>query len=185
MMDVTMVFENGVQNIHLLREVTTVQRSVDVEPAQEAEQRVNVIPAPAISFWGKLLKTDSVEETLRFILYVRDNPVDNPFLDEQDGLTVWAPAYEQLLYDEGKIDELTLGGFNRTRELLGLPVKDESGISTMSAQQDNSAYLENTAWECYTKLASVDGLLDKINEDADTMVASFVDRKDEETSQDG
>lgn len=181
-MDVTMMFENGEQNIHLVREVTTVQRSADVEPAQEVEQRVNVIPVTAISFWGKLLKTDSVEETIRFILYVRDNPAESPFLNEQDGLTIWAPAYEQLMYDEGKIDELTLGGFNKTRELLGLPIKNESGISTMSAQQDQSAYLENTAWECYTKLASIDGLLDEINEKADSMVASFVDRKNEEVS---
>lgn len=184
-MDVTMMYENGVQNIHLTREVTTVSRTADVEPAQGPEQRVNVIPVSAISFWGKLLKTDSVEETIRFILYVRDNPIENSFLNEQDGLTVWAPAYEQLMYDAGKIDELTLGGFNKTRELLGLPIKNESGIATMSAQDDSTSYLENTAWECYTKLSTIDGIFDEINDMADKMVDSFVSKDKIEVDDNG
>lgn len=187
-MDVEIRTQNGVDNLFLTREVTTVARTVEAVEQQQTEQRYNMIPMSAVAFWGRLLQTDSVEETLRFILFVRDNPVDQQ-LDEETGLTVWAPAYEQLMYDAGEIDELTLGGVNATRQALGLPIKDESGISPMSDQPDPTAYLSNAAWECWTKLGSVDGLLDRIEQTGQAMVDDFVNKKtfnnDEEVDSDG
>lgn len=189
-MDVEIKTQNGVDNLFLTREITSVARTVDAVEQQQPEQRYNMIPMSAVAFWGKLLQTDSVDETLRFILFVRDNPVDS-CLDQETGLTVWAPAYEQLMYDAGEIDELTLGGVNATRQALGLPLKSGPGISLMAEQSDSTAYLSNAAWECFTKLESVDGLLDKIEQTGQSMVDSFLTNRnifnndDEEVSQDG
>lgn len=176
-MDLKVIEDANGKSFEVTRSVTTT-KSGESTPSEFT--RVNIIPVEALGMYMKLLHCDSLEEAAKFILFIRDNQIDtskgNP----------WGPAYEQLAYDNGKIDELTLGGFNKTRELLGLPLKQEGGVATRAAVSDRTSYLRTTQSEFQSFLSASPDLVEMINKKSDDMIRSFyTTQQPEEVDDDG
>lgn len=158
-MDLRVVDDSQGKSFEVTRSVMTT-KSGESEPSEFT--RVNIIPVEALGMYMKLLHCDSLEEAAKFILFIRDNQIDTSLGNP------WKPAYEQLAYDNGLIDELTLGGFNKTRELLGLPLKQEGEVSLMTASVDRTSYLRTAQSEFQSFLSA--------NED----IASMIDTKSQQ-----
>ena len=152
-MDIKVIDDGVGKSFDISRSVTRV-----VTGTNEGKEytKHNIIPLAALGMYQKLLHCDSLEEAAKFIMFIRDNQIDTSIKNP------WGPAYEQLAYDQGLVSELTLGGFNETRRMLGLPTKNESGISPMSNEVDRTLYLTSAESEIQSYLASDDSLVEYI-----------------------
>ena len=177
-MDLRVIDDRNGKSFEVTRTVITTKSG---ESAPSEFTRVNVIPVEALGMYMKLLHCDSLDEAARFILFIRDNQIDTSVTNP------WPPAYEQLAYDNGEIDELTLGGFNKTRELLGLPLKQEGEISLMAASTDRTSYLRTAQSEFQSFLSANEDIVDMIDTKSQQIVDSLYQKhvNAEEVDDDG
>lgn len=175
-MDLRVIDDSHGKSFEVTRSVMAT-KSGESDPSEFT--RVNIIPIEALGTYMKLLHCDSLDEAAKFILFIRDNQIDTSIVNP------WPPAYEQLAYDNGEIDELTLGGFNKTRELLGLPLKQEGEILLMAASADRTSYLRTAQSEFQSFLSANEDIVEMIDTKSQQIVDSLYPKPVKEEVDDG
>lgn len=127
----------------------------------------------AIAAIGALLGTESDEETIQSILYIREN--GEPMPDPITGRNAWTTAYEQL-EAEARDEPLTASadaenGIDATRRALGLPPR----AATFSASAMETVSLPAIDESVTTALAEAS---DKISELREEFLAAMVPKRE-------